>query len=187
MLKELRFLSESSRKVLILICSHQNAWFACFSYYAQLQHIAAPKNGLQNWFSSSAHYRHFSVENDWCHSIPTRSSLARSYLTYSQPRQQLQYDLMASNIGDILCGDHTFKVAKVIILHINCQAFYSLPQSSAVDGGKIYEALFSIMNEMNIVIAFFLTQTKSLSEFVPKLKAVTFICDSILNISSIWT
>ena len=71
------------------------------------------------------------------------------WLEKYRPLAAFAFLYIASCLGDFLCGDHTFRIAKYI---------------RNTDGSQSYFALFSIRNEYMHIVAYFFTQPTSLVE-----------------------
>jgi hypothetical protein len=99
--------------------SFAQAWESCYAYYAHVVQKQGTLSALQ-MFVQNHDVVLFDVKNDWKHMVPTRASLATAFTKNSAKRIDIQARMMARQKGDILCGDHTFKIAKVG----NCVLYY---------------------------------------------------------------
>jgi hypothetical protein len=89
-------------------------------------------------------------------SVPSALSLRNCYVFVMSREKEMKTSYINSLTGNILCADHTFKVAKVPFL----------------DHSRIFKALFSVMNEFGQVIAFWMTQGTSLAEVTSALLSI---------------
>jgi hypothetical protein len=90
----------------------------------------------------------------WGGCVPTTEVLKKAYAWTSEKKSVLKTRAIMQTTGTILCGDHTFSVAKVPFQ----------------DHQRIFEAMFSVMNEHGQVIGYYMTNSKSLEEIRPELK-----------------
>jgi len=95
-------------------------------------------------------------ENSYPGHIASTSFLKKCYLNNVSKSAKLKTCKLMGLTGDILCGDHTFAVAKV-------------PTQNYT---KIFEGLYSIMNEYGQIMAYYMTCSKTLSEIEDNLKRV---------------
>eukprot|EP00158_Paraphelidium_tribonemae_P003260 Partr_v1_DN26004_c2_g3_i1_m667 putative NA len=93
-------------------------------------------------------FGNYADANGWRGSILSPQFLARVYCEVSVEAYPVKNRMMQSIKGDILRGDHTFKVAAVPM--VNYQ--------------RIFEARFSIMNEFGHLLGFWQVQSKSLAD-----------------------
>jgi hypothetical protein len=91
--------------------------------------------------------------------IPTVYALKLAFVRKMNESHEFKTRSLMSLTGTILCGDHTFKVAKV-------------PFSGHQ---RMFEAMYSMMNEHGQVVAYWMTSSKSLWEIETELRTVRFL------------
>ena len=65
--------------------------------------------------------------------------------------------MMMAVTGGVLCGDHTFKIAKI----------------PTIDSKPVFEAAYHLMNEFGQVLGFWFCHKSSIGELEPQLRAVS--------------
>jgi hypothetical protein len=95
-------------------------------------------------------------KNDWKGSVPTTDVLKRAFVLHSAETEELKNWSMMSLTGTILRGDHTFKVAKVPFQ----------------DHQRIFQAMYSLMNEYGQILGYWMVNCKSLNEIKKELEMV---------------
>jgi hypothetical protein len=93
---------------------------------------------------------------DFLYIVPTVESLKKAYMSVSMESYQTKVRKIMSLTGKVLSGDHTFAVAKVP--HAGHQ--------------RIFEAMYSVQNEYNQIIGYYMTMTKSLNEVNGDISAI---------------
>ncbi len=78
----------------------------------------------------------------------SKKSLIRVYRESEMKEYRTRLMRIQSTTGQILRGDHTFKMAKI----------------SQTNQAKLFTGLFNVVNERNQVIGYWLTTSKSLTE-----------------------
>lgn len=102
-------------------------------------------------------FGNFGDLNGWPAQVPSEAALKLAYMTRVESTQEQKTRRLMAVKGKVIAGDHTFSIAKV-------------PVSS---GEKLFQAFYSVMNEFNMIMGYWLTATKSLLEVEPNLKAVS--------------
>lgn len=98
----------------------------------------------------------FNDRNGWWGTVPSVNFLMNLNKLHLKESTDLKTRYIASLTGSVLCGDHTFKVAKVP--HANFE--------------RVFEAMFAILNEFGQVIGYWMVCSKSLTEIEPELMKV---------------
>eukprot|EP00158_Paraphelidium_tribonemae_P005699 Partr_v1_DN27472_c2_g1_i3_m71918 putative NA len=88
--------------------------------------------------------------------LPSRAKLTKLYKSHASSRIEYESRCMMALKGDILSGDHTFKIAKMPV----------------VGKKAVFKATYHLMNESNQVIAHWMCHTSSISELRPDLQLV---------------
>ncbi len=88
--------------------------------------------------------------------VPSEETLIKIFKTEMGDREPIMSSWMMQYTGRIIKCDHTHKSAKIV----------------KVNGEKPCEALFSVMNEFNEIMGFYITGGKSMSELEEALKAM---------------
>lgn len=88
--------------------------------------------------------------------VPSQYILKRTFIQKQAKSATLKTRSVMGLTGKILCGDHTFQVAKVPF----------------AGHQRMFEAMYSIMNEHGQVIGYWMTSTKSLTEIKVELQTV---------------
>lgn len=99
----------------------------------------------------------FSDYNDqsrWGANIPTTKTLSNIYAALVGRDQDVKAKMMMRIKGDVLCGDHTFAIAGTV----------------SDQKQKLFEAMFTVMNENSQVLSYYLTSSTSLKEIEKPLR-----------------
>jgi hypothetical protein len=88
--------------------------------------------------------------------VPGEEFMKRLYIKCQEQESEYKTRSMMEIKGDILSGDHTFKVAKIVVSK----------------GERLFKAQYTLMNENSLVIGYWFTTSKSLAEIQSNLKKV---------------
>ncbi|KAI3645112.1 hypothetical protein MP228_011276 [Amoeboaphelidium protococcarum] len=108
-----------------------------------------PTRGIPN-------FGEFSDDNLWAGSIPSQGFLQNVFQDLSTRNFDMRKSYTASLTGDILCGDHTFAIAAV----------------PSCGGGRLYEAMYTVMNEKSQVLGYYFTNSTALKDIKCELKDI---------------
>lgn len=103
-----------------------------------------------------ADFGNFFDRDGWRGAVPSLPFLTRTYAIHGRKSQNFKHQHNMGITGDILSGDHTFKIAKV-----PCSNFE-----------RIFDAMFSVMNEFGQIVGYWMVCSKSLKEIMPELTAI---------------
>ena len=88
--------------------------------------------------------------------IPSEEFLKKHYVSYSAQSYNLKNQFLQTLTGEILKGDHTFKVAKI----------------PTEDGVRPFVAMYSVMNEYQMVLTYQMVPSKCLEDLRSSLEEV---------------
>lgn len=125
---------------------------------AKLAQIKQPtiSSMISGYSSRIDDFGSYKDQNGWNGFIPTTDFLMKWQIANLKASYETKTAWIRSLRGDILSGDHTFKVAKV-----PCSNYE-----------RVFEAMFSVMNEKGQIIGYWMTCSKSLREIRPELEKV---------------
>lgn len=101
----------------------------------------------------------YRCRNGWNGMIPSRQFLSTLYMELADVSYAAKNQLMQSITGRILCGDHTFKIAKIPTLGYQ----------------RVFEAMYTVMNEYGQILGFWMVQSKSMNDLKDEFDAVSLL------------
>ena len=138
---------------IIVNCSHESYLKSKLMYFLSLEKFQT------SVLCKLSGNRDFTPFGPFDEQIPNRNFLRNVFIKYGAEDYDLRNQIMQAGTGTILKCDHTFKVAKV-------------PNQN---GTKLFEALLTVMNEKNLILGYWFTQSKSMEELKPQFAKVYII------------